>query len=197
MSIASALLAVQKAAPTVTKDASNSAFGKPIRYVSLDSLLEAILPALHAEGIVLVQSPSVSDGQPALTTRLVHAESDEAVESTMLLMMAKSDPQGQGSAITYARRYSLMSMLGLAGEEDDDGNRASQPRREPDGFALTSSQAITQEKNELVKILGAENARVAYNAALLNAGVHAGEVPSAEQTQMIIVALRAAAGVPV
>jgi hypothetical protein len=49
----------------------------------------------------------------------------------MPLLLAKSDPQGQGSAITYARRYALMAVLGLVADEDDDGNKASAAKPKP------------------------------------------------------------------
>ncbi len=124
--LAAALLAVQKDAPALQKDALNPHFKS--RYLSLESLMGQVLPVLNAHGIVLLQHPTVHEGQPALHTQLIHAESGEFVEDTMLLMMAKPDPQGQGSAITYARRYALMSALGLVADEDDDGATASQPR---------------------------------------------------------------------
>lgn len=79
-----------------------------------------MLPVLSSLGLVLVQSPSSLDGEPALTTRLIHVETGEELSDTMPLMLAKDDPQGQGSAITYARRYALMSTLGLVADEDND-----------------------------------------------------------------------------
>lgn len=121
-----ALLAVQKEAPALQRDAINPHFKN--KYVSLDSLMGQILPVLHKHGFVLVQSPTVENGEPALRTKLLHAPSGEAIEDTMLLVLGKTDPQGQGSAITYARRYSLMSILGLVADEDDDAN-AARPRQ--------------------------------------------------------------------
>jgi hypothetical protein len=69
---------------------------------------------------VLIQAPTHIDGAPALSTTLYHPESDTNLQSVMPLMLAKDDPQGQGSAITYARRYSLMGMLSLVADVDDD-----------------------------------------------------------------------------
>lgn len=95
-------------------------------YVTLDALLEAVLPIVNKHGFGLLQSVGYSDtGEPTLTTRL-HYTDGKFFESTMLLMSKSPDPQAQGSAITYARRYALMSMLGLVGDEDDDGNAGSQ-----------------------------------------------------------------------
>ena len=126
-SLAEALLAVQKAAPKLEKDSVNPHFKN--KYVSLDSLLSAVLPVLHANDIVLTQSPTsidtVTEAIPALRTTLRHVPSNDALDSTMPLVLDKPTPQGQGSAITYARRYSLASILGLITETDDDGNSAS------------------------------------------------------------------------
>lgn len=89
-------------------------------YISLDALLEAVLPELKRVGVLLIQTPSAIGSDPALTTRLIHVASGEELVETMPLMLAKDDPQGQGSAITYARRYALMSTLGLVADEDTD-----------------------------------------------------------------------------
>jgi hypothetical protein len=118
-----ALLAFQKNAPRIEKDAQNPHFKN--RYPSLDALMPVVLAALNKCGLVLVQLPGHEEGNPTLTTRLVHAESGELVEATMSLLTAKLDPQGQGSALTYARRYALMSFLGLVADEDTDGQPAS------------------------------------------------------------------------
>jgi hypothetical protein len=125
--LAEALLAVQKAAPKLEKDSKNPHFGN--KYVSLDSLLGAVLPVLQANDILLSQEPIIGmQGEAALRTSLTHVPSTEERASTMPLTLDKATPQGQGSAITYARRYSLASILGLITETDDDGNAASGSR---------------------------------------------------------------------
>lgn len=136
-----ALLEAQQKAPPIPKTAENSAFGGKSKYVSLDTLLELLVPVLNAAGLVLTQQPTHVDGQPALRTRIVHGESGEADESVMLLMLSKSDPQGQGSAITYARRYSLMAVLGLSADADDDGNAASRRRQDAPPKAAEDAMA--------------------------------------------------------
>lgn len=127
-----ALLAVQSETPALQKSKINPAFKS--KYVSLDTLMETVMPILNAHGLVWLTLPCRDEAGPALTYRLVHATSGEAVEGTMPLMLAKTDPQGQGSAITYSRRYSLMAVLGLVADEDDDGNKASK-RQEASGRA--------------------------------------------------------------
>lgn len=63
-----------------------------------------------------------------LTTIVMH-ESGEWIMATAKLELSKPDPQGQGSAITYMRRYALSAALGLVTEDDDDGNAASTPQK--------------------------------------------------------------------
>lgn len=125
-SLAQALLAFQAEGVKLQKNAINPHFKN--KYISLDSLMESVLPVLNASGLVLLQLPTAIDGAPALTTRIVHADSGESVEATMLLQLQKSDPQSQGSAITYARRYAAMSFLGLVADEDTDGRAAARAR---------------------------------------------------------------------
>lgn len=122
-----AFLKVQKELDTKTlrKGGTNPHFHN--KYVPLDGLLKIVRPVLNKNDLVLIQSPIQIDGKPALKTSILDVEGHGLVE-TMLLLMAKEDSQGQGSAITYARRYSLMALLGLAGDEDDDGNVASTGR---------------------------------------------------------------------
>ena len=117
-----ALLAFQQDAPALQRDAINPHFGS--KFVSLESLVAATVPVANKHGLVVSQFPTVIEGQPGLRTLIIHAESGEYLEDAMLLMAAKDDPQGQGSAITYARRYALMAALGLVADEDDDGQLA-------------------------------------------------------------------------
>lgn len=109
------------------KEAINPFFSS--KYITLDSLMEQVLPLLNRVGLVLTQFPSYIATQgtvvPALRTRIDHPESGEFLEDTSPLVMDKENPQGQGSAITYMRRYALMAALGLVADVDDDGNAAS------------------------------------------------------------------------
>lgn len=118
-----ALLDLQKAAPKVQKDAINPHFGN--RYVTLQTLLDKILPMLSDRGIVLLQEPHNIYNVASLRTTLFMPETGEQISSEMPLATPADNPQKQGSAITYARRYALMSILGLVADEDDDGNLAA------------------------------------------------------------------------
>ena len=120
--LAQALLAFQADPPPVHLDATNPHFKS--KYASLAGVVAAVRPELVKHGLVISQQPSVLDGQPALTTRLIHAASGESQESTMLLVLEKPTPQSLGSALTYARRQSLLAVLNLVGDEDDDAEKA-------------------------------------------------------------------------
>lgn len=121
-----ALLAFQANAPAIKLDATNPHFKS--RFASLPKIMDAVRPELAKAGLVWTTLPGVQDGQPVLHYRLAHAASGESLDGTMPLMLAKSDPQGLGSAITYARRYAVLAVLGLVGDEDDDGVAAARPR---------------------------------------------------------------------
>jgi hypothetical protein len=97
------------------------------KYAALPSLLDAIQIPLEESGLVFTQLP---DGE-YLTTLLIHFESGEFISSSYKMNPIKTDPQSIGSAITYARRYALGSILGLNIDEDDDGNKASAKANTP------------------------------------------------------------------
>lgn len=126
--LSKALLALQKDMPTFQKDAINPHFKNT--YISLDKLMDGLLPKLHEHGFVLLQGPDQTvHGQPAIKTQLIHAATGQSVEGLLPLVLDKDTSQAQGSAMTYARRYALMSLLGLVADEDDDGEKASKPKR--------------------------------------------------------------------
>jgi hypothetical protein len=119
-----ALLAVKEEVKTLPKDAINPHFRS--KYTPLDTIVETVEPLLTKNGLVWITKPVRDEhGDPALAYKLVHAESKEFEEGEMPLLLTKNDPQGQGSAITYARRYALCSVLNLVADDDDDGNSAS------------------------------------------------------------------------
>lgn len=120
--LSAALLKAQRSIKFAAKDANNPHFRS--KYADLPAVIDAIKPALNEAGIVFMQTFSPSEaGFIAVTTRLLH-ESGEWIEDTATVPLPKSDPQGYGSAATYARRYSLAAITGLY-QDDDDGNAAS------------------------------------------------------------------------
>ena len=120
--IATALSRAQGEFQNAKKDKINPFFEK--NYAGLSSLWDACRLALSKNGLALVQGPSVNESHVTINTLLMH-NSGEWIESELILNAGKSTPQSVGSAITYARRYSLAAMLGLVADDDDDGNEAS------------------------------------------------------------------------
>ena len=124
---ASALSKFQGEVRNPPKSADNPFFKS--KYTPLDVLIDAAKPVLAANGISYMQSCS-GDGMNITVTTLLMHNSGEWVESDPLTLKAdKATAQGAGSAITYARRYALAAVLGLASDEDDDGNGASQNKK--------------------------------------------------------------------
>lgn len=120
--LAAALVAAQAEFPTVGKDSTNPFFKS--KYADLATVVKTASPILSKHGLAVSQHVSASEGGSVLTTYLLHS-SGQYIAHDMPLLLPKQDPQGQGSAITYARRYSYMAVLGLVADEDDDANKAS------------------------------------------------------------------------
>lgn len=144
----SALAAAQADMGPALKDSVNPAFKS--KYADLASVMAACLPSLNAHGIAVIQPTYQNEaGAHFVKTVLVHGETGETAECAVPLIVSKNDMQGYGSAVTYARRYGLMSMAGIAPEEDD-GHAAAKaaPKDEPrpspkdDAKANTSPAAI-------------------------------------------------------
>lgn len=126
--IAPALVKAINAIEGVKKASTNPHFKS--KYANLEGVIEAAHDALVANGLAVMQGPGPLDGNAlTLTTRIIH-ESGEWIETDFSLPMAKADPQAAGSALTYARRYSLMAMLNIPAI-DDDGEDASRPAPRP------------------------------------------------------------------
>ena len=127
-----AMLAFHRDPPHVPLNGRNPAF-KNSKFATLPDTCGVVRPALAALGCYFSQPLTTGeDGAPAIITAIIHAPSGESIEyPTPLLLGGKSDPQAWGSAITYARRYGLLSILGLVGDEDDDANAAMPTKAAP------------------------------------------------------------------
>lgn len=127
-----ALAKAQLSFKPVLKQSENPAYmrgGKASRYADLATVIEATQPSLAAEGLVITQWPNVNvqDKSTKLVSLLMHS-SGEWLKGVTTLPAVNRDAftaQSCGSAITYARRYSYSAIIGVAPEEDDDGNAAS------------------------------------------------------------------------
>ena len=126
--IAPALVAAQKAIGGAVKDKTGKIVTKTgssyeYKYSDLSSVLDEIKGPLNDNGIMLLQSPTADASGVCVITRLLH-ESGEWIEESLYMPITQGTPQAYGSAITYCRRYSAQSMVGLK-SEDDDGRAAS------------------------------------------------------------------------
>lgn len=97
------------------------------RYADLSACVEAVIDSLHKNGFALMQKTHECESGVAVETILMHESGEQISGGILRVPTSKQDPQGYGSALTYARRYSLMAVCGIA-PEDDDGNATSKPK---------------------------------------------------------------------
>lgn len=123
--ISAALVKAQGELNAVHKDGNNPHFRS--KYATLQNIVESTRDTLRKHGLAVVQTFNETDGTYiSLNTTVIH-ESGECISGTFSMRPSKVDPQGLGSATTYARRYALSAILGIVTDDDDDGNAASQP----------------------------------------------------------------------
>ncbi len=161
--IAKALAAAQAEMGKALKQSNNPHFRS--KYADLGNVMDACIPALNKNGIAVVQPFVIGEYGNAVKTVLLH-ESGESLECCVPLLLGKNDMQGLGSAVTYARRYGLMAMAGIA-PEDDDGNAAvaSGPapnvRQEPKFDAVAAANRV---KDKIRKAANMDDLKAAYLA---------------------------------
>jgi len=122
--LAPALCKAQGIIEAASKNAENPHFRK--KYADIGAIWDAVRKPITDNGLCIIQEPQSANGKVVLVTTLLHS-SGQYIRSSISMPVVKQDPQGYGSAITYARRYSLQSIVGISAE-DDDGNAASQPQ---------------------------------------------------------------------
>jgi len=132
----------------VPKTASNPYFKS--KYAPLDGIIEATRPTLAKHGLAVMQSPLFMEGTAGVETTIVHKDG-HSITTTLLLPLKDLSPQGVGGAITYARRYALAAVLGIASEDDLDGNEHLNVKKEE---APRPSVAKVMDKNPEVRPAG-------------------------------------------
>ena len=153
-SLMAAMLKVQGAVSGVAKDSKNPHFKNS--YASLEAVVDAIRPACQKNGLVVMQAPGeYASGVQTVETMIAHSESGEWIKSAVMLPVAKQDPQGAGSAITYGERYSLMALFNLP-PVDDDGEAASR-RPEPQVVTKLPSESERLADGLIMTINSAQN----------------------------------------
>jgi hypothetical protein len=147
--IAPAFIKAKRAFGPVLKDKTNPAFKS--KYANLEACLEAVDKACLDSGIALYQETFEDSTGVTVETVFLH-ESGEALRCGKLHVPAsKQDPQGYGSALTYARRYSLLAACGIAAE-DDDGNAASK-RQDPVQKIVANAKAPADPRARAARIV--------------------------------------------
>jgi len=150
--IAAALVKAQSEMGNATKESKNPFFKSS--YANLNSVREAVLPPLNRNGIAVLQ-PINGD---VVTTTLLHESGEQISSDTRIVCAKQNDPQAYGSAVSYARRYGLQSMV-CVGAEDDDGEKA-----------------IVRETKSTTK-----TASVAQQVALAEQKIASGEITTANE----------------
>lgn len=197
--LAAALSKAQGAIKAAAKDNTNPHFKS--KYADLASVWDACREPLAKNELAVIQLPSVSDGQVHVVTLLTHS-SGEWISETLDFSLASDTPQAIGSTITYGRRYGLSAMVGVAPDDDDDGeatrqadaraNGGQQARpqmRPPQAKASSGPVPITPaQKQELVDAAKAAN----WNGPALQAFItkkYGGwsKIPAAEFSAVMLV----------
>ena len=120
--LAGAMAAAFGEIEAATKSANNPHFRS--KYADLGAVIEAIKPALIKHGLFFTQRPQPSEGGVTVETVLGHTGGEEMSLGSLFVPANKNDAQAFGSALTYARRYALVTAFGVP-VEDDDGNAAA------------------------------------------------------------------------
>lgn len=120
--VVSKLMKAKQKIGTVKKDSKNP-FHKS-NYASLNAYIDASEDHLIDNGLILVQAGNGSFSEPMIIATLIHPESGQWLKSYLPILNPKLDSQGLGASVTYMRRYSIATLLGLV-SEDDDGETAS------------------------------------------------------------------------
>jgi hypothetical protein len=165
--LAQALVKAQTSMKPAKREATNPFFHS--KYADLPTCWEAT-DSFRENGIAIVQCPMPSDEKTmALDTVLLHV-SGQWMRSRLLMPMGKLDPQGAGSAITYARRYALGCMTGLVTDEDNDGNQPAQPSSKP-AYKPVPKPAVAPAQSPVGGASEAAQPPVALDAPIIwNAG---------------------------
>lgn len=158
-SLHSAMAAAFAKIEGATKSANNPHF--KTKYADLGAVIDAIKPALIDHGLFFTQHPQPSERGVTVETVLHHASGESISLGSLFVPANKQDAQGYGSALTYARRYALVTAFGVP-TEDDDGNAASRAvAGQSQTGAVSQQQPITDDQFiQLQELIEATNSNV-------------------------------------
>ena len=163
-----AFVKAQAAFGPALKTSVNPAFKS--RYSDLASCIDAVMEALNANGLALMQIPADCESGVCIETLFVHESGEILNGGKFRAPVTKQDAQGYGSATTYARRYGLMAACGIA-PEDDDGNAAA--KAAPQRAAAPAKQAAP---DPIAEIIAGVNRGDAVGAAVYLASLNPAEL---------------------
>lgn len=151
--ISAALCKFQGIVENPKKDAENPHFKS--KYADLDEIITTIRPALEKSDLAFIQNPVVDEkGNVGVYTLLLHKSGEYIQFDPVFIPIQKAGPHQIGSAMTYARRYSLGTALGLATEEDEDGNNAQSTDQKPKAYqrylAIAKKKRFSKKQLELL-----------------------------------------------
>lgn len=152
--LAQALVKAQATFGRALKSSDNPYFKS--KYADLGSVVDAVMEPLNDHGIAVIQRTEPSETGVIVETLFVHESGEQMSAGRLYLPAPQQDPQKYGGALTYARRYALMSACGIA-PEDDDGNAAAKALKDEQSKPITAEQA--GEIRALVDEVGADEAR--------------------------------------
>ncbi len=173
-----ALIKAQGEFKPITEDNTADTGKFKYKYADLGTVLDAVLPALHANGFALTQGVDTSayDKPPVVTvdTTLHHVSGESINSSYPVLVADMNDPQKVGGAVSYGRRYSLMALLALATDDDDAAHartpstRAPEPRRATETPAPESRHSMIDNDQMKAIFAGAADLGMAPTDAKLD-----------------------------
>jgi hypothetical protein len=150
-SLLTALAKFQQECPAVEKGKDNPFFKS--KYAGLDAIQYVIQPVLSKHGLVVTQCNITTDSGLFVETRVYHADSeDKYISSIFPIIIQKNTAQDYGSAVSYAKRYSLTGVLNVrvVDESDDDGNTASVQHPQVEKKAAPIVKKVAVKLPELV-----------------------------------------------
>lgn len=162
-----ALATAQKHFEAARKESVNGGFKS--KYADLSSCMDAVREPLNDQGVFVTQTLETVESGILVETVFLHESGETYSNGKLFIPVVKHDAQGYGSAITYGRRYSLLTACGVAPEEDD-GNAASKAAPEKKTFdvvgVLAKVEACTTEE-QLTELWKTEsvNAQLAGSTA--------------------------------
>ena len=179
------LLEFQKRVSSISKDSVNPFFKS--KYFDVNTVIDTIKPILNEVGLVITQGLDNANGRSILVTRVMDDEKCLAISE--MLIPEQVDVQKLGAAITYCRRYALVSLLLLQGEEDDDGeatkskkttSKATETQKPTTGSSLGAG--MTEKQNKYIHVLMKEKGVL----HLSDIGIEKIEKPTMIDAKMII-----------